>query len=354
MLVGMASRSLNLLALGWAIAVQANFWVITIFALINAVSRAFYDPVASAVMAAICTPQERVAAFSLQRVGSSVGWAVGPMVATLAGDLPYATLFFVGGPLTFLAAVAAWFIPETRPAGASSAANVHPIKPLGDSALVGHAQDGKKSQSNQPLAARLKALAAFPADKKFARFLWGTVAFYLLQTQMYHILAIYAAKHLALTRGQVATLFMINGVLVVLFQLPAVRYIRKIGNRGALVLGSIGYMLGYGICGLAWGYLTLLPAAMIITLAEIIAMPAQQTAVTAMAPPDQVGRYAGCYGLVQGGAQTLGPMLGSALLAWCPAPIAWLLLASLGLVAANIYRPPEKKTRQHRPPNNQR
>jgi MFS family permease len=154
---------------------------------------------------------------------------------------------------------------------------------------------------------------------------------------MYHIMAIYAAKHVGLDRAQVGTLFTLNGILVVLIQLPAVKYIRQVGTKGALVLGSIGYVVAYAGCGLATGYISLLACVALITLSEIIALPAQQTTVTSLAPSDKVAGYAGVFGFVQGAAQTAGPVMGSALLDITTPETTWFLLASIGVVAALGY-----------------
>jgi len=271
--------------------------------------RAFYDPAASAVVAALAVPDERVAAFSLHRVGSSIGWAAGPLSATLASGASYETLFYVAAPITLLAALAVATIPETRPEGARA-----------------------------PLRLRLPSFTAFARDRAFVRFLAATFAFYLLQTQMYHIMSIYAAKHLGLDRAQVGTLFVLNGLLVVLLQLPAVQYIRRLGTRGALLLGALGYSIAYTGCALAGSYLPLLACVALVTLSEIVAVPAQQATVTELAPADKVTSYAGMYGFVQGAAQTAGPILGTCLIEFVSPQGAWLMLAGIGLLAAWGYR----------------
>jgi MFS family permease len=307
MLAAMVVRSANLAALGYAVGAHAPFEVIGLLCLVNGAMRAFYDPVASAVVASLAAPEERVAAFSLHRVGSSVGWACGPLAATLASGTSFETLFYAAAPLTALAALAVATIPETRPS--------YPRPYL-----------------------RLSQVGSFVRDRAFVRFLTATFAFYLLQTQMYHIMAIYAAKHLGLDRAQVGTLFTLNGILVVLIQLPAVRFIRHVGTRGALVIGSLGYAAAYSGCAFAWGYLPLLACVGLVTLSEIVAVPAQQATVTEMAPPEKVAGYSGLFGLVQGAAQTAGPVLGTCLIEFVSPQGAWLFLACLGLVAALIYQ----------------
>lgn len=317
MLVGMLLRAANLGVLGWAIGAQASFGTIAALCLANGVLRALYDPVASAVVASLASPNERVAAFSLHRVGSSIGWAAGPLTATLASSAAYSTLFYVCAPLNLLAAVAIARIPETRPSSPKPRVNAR---------------------------ARVAELLAFRTDPHFVRFLRGTFAFFLVQTQMYHLMSIYAAKELGLDRAHVGTLYTLNGIVVVLLQLPAVRFIGQLGTRGALVLGSLGFLGSYVACAFAVDYLSLLACFAFMTASEIIAMPAQQAAVTALAPPDKVTSYAGVFGLFQGAAQTVGPLVGTILLEtahrW-----SWLVLALMAASATWLYRPRRVVTR---------
>src|SRR5688572_18351559 len=348
MLAAMVLRSANLAALGWAIGADAAFGTIAALCLVNGAMRAFYDPAASAVVAALAVPDERVAAFSLHRVGSSIGWAAGPLSATLASGASYETLFYVAAPLTLLAALAVATIPETRPDGPraplrlrlpsfSSFAKDRPfvrfLAALAMATIPEPLPDGPRA----PLRLRLPSFSSFAKDRPFVRFLAATFAFYLLQTQMYHIMSIYAAKHLGLDRAQVGTLFVLNGILVVLIQLPAVRYIRLLGNRGAKLLGALGYTVAYTGCALATGYLPLLACVALVTLSEIVAVPAQQATVTELGG-DKVTRYAGMYGFVQGAAQTAGPILGTCLIEFVSPQGAWLMLAAIGLLAAWGYR----------------
>jgi MFS family permease len=307
LLGAMMVRSLNLAVLGWVVGQRAPFAAIAALCLVNGVSRAFYDPAASAVVAALCSRDERVAAFSLHRVGSSLGWAAGPLAVTFAPDASYSAFFYVAAPVTLLAALAIASIPETGPVTPKT-------------------------------AMRWSQLLSVSRDPRLLRFLAATVAFFVLQTQMYHILPIYAAKHLGLDRGQVGTLFVVNGILVVLVQLPAVRFIRRIGTAGALVLGSLGYLIAYGGVGLAAGLVSLLPCVVAGTLCEIVAVPAHQARVTALAPADNVASYAGLAGLAQGLAQTMGPIIGSALIELVSPRVGWLLLAVFGVLAALGFR----------------
>lgn len=307
LLAAMILRSLNLAALGFAIGAHASLPVIGALCIMNGAMRAFYDPAAAAVVAALSARDDRVTAFSLHRVGSSLGWAAGPLAVTFASEASYAAFFYVAAPVTLLAAGVVALIPDTGPSDARA-------------------------------GARLRDVARYFRDARFARFLLATLPFFVLQTQMYHILPIYAAKHLGLDRTQVGSLFVANGVLVVLLQLPAVQIIQRIGTAGALVAGSFGYVLAYCGVGLANGYFSLLACVLIATMCEIVAVPAHQARLTGLAPVNEVTGYAGVGGLVQGLAQTSGPIVGSALVDLLPPAMGWGVLALLGIAAAFGFR----------------
>ncbi len=308
LLAAMVLRSVNLAALGWAIGGHASLPVIGFLCIINGAMRAFYDPAAAAVVASLSARDDRVTAFSLHRVGSSLGWAAGPLAVTFAPEASYGAIFYVAAPITLLAAVAVAMIREIGPVDA------HRHK------------------------ARLHDIVRYVRDGRFARFLAATLPFFVLQTQMYHILPIYAAKHLGLDRTQVGSLFVANGILVVVLQLPAVQIIQRIGTAGALVIGSFGYVLAYCGVGLASGYFSLLSCVLLATLCEIIAVPAHQARLTGLAPIDEVTGYAGLGGLVQGIAQTSGPIVGSALIELLPPAMGWAILALFGIAAAFGFR----------------
>ncbi len=300
-------RAVNLVLLGRAIGAGDSLTSIGALCVVNAVLRAFFDPVATAAVADLSSADERVSAFALQRVGINIGWAAGPTAAALAAGVSYSLLFYWSAPLTLVAAAAVATIPETLKPGTAP--------PRGPQDWL-----------------------AFRGDRAFVRFLWSTLALYLMQTQLYHTLSIYAARHLHLSRAEVGTLYTLNGALVALLQLPAVVYIRRLGTHGALFVGSIGYAVSYAACGLAIGHGTLLVCVVAITLSEIISSPAQQTASAAMAPAGRVGAYAGLTGLAQVIGQSAGPLIGTTVLDATPDRLSWFLLALFGVAAAVGYR----------------
>ena len=315
MLGAMAARTVNLALMGFAIQHREPVLVIAALCVANAVLRAFFDPVASAMIADLSAGETRVAAFSLQRIGINIGWAAGTAVPSiaLATGHSYAELFYLSAPVTAMAGLALTRVRETRAAAAAAA-------PL------------------QATRTRFADLFHIPADPAFLRFLAGTFAYFLLQVQLYQTLSMYAAQVLHLSHAQVGRIYFTNGIIVVALQVPAFYYIRRIGVRPALVLGSVLYAISYASCGLARGQTTLLLSVAGITLAEMVSAPSQYTAATSMAPPDRIGAYAGLFGLAQTAGQSLGPLIGGFLLDRLGDRRIWMILPLFGVIAALTYR----------------
>jgi MFS family permease len=304
MIASMLLRAVNLAALGYVTAVDGPVLTIGILVVANAILRAFFDPVANALVVDLSPREQRVAAFSLQRVGINVGWTLGPASVALAS---FSHLFYIAAGLTVLSAL-----------------------------VITRVGEPPRSTSARPPGWR--EMLAVVNDRELVRFLVATVFIYVLQVQLYQALSIHAAVNLKLTVSQIGHLYSLNGLLVVLLQMPAVGFIRKHGTRRALILGCVAYAASYAAVGLATTGPTLLLCVACVTLAEIVTAPAQQATVTSMAPAGRIGIYAGLFGLCQVTGQSAGPLIGTAMLDTLPARVAWFVLALFGLTAAVIYK----------------
>jgi MFS family permease len=313
LLGAMFIRTLNLAALGYEILHQGPVATIAALCVMNGMLRACFDPVASAMVADLAKDEHRIAAFSLQRFGLNIGWVLGSASVgiTTALHIPYGQVFYISAVITLAAALAASFIVETR--------------------------DVSTTRGSRP-PFRFSDLGIYWRDQRFMRFLGATFFFFLLQAQLYAPLSLYAADHLHMSLGAVSHLYIVNGFIVVLLQLPAFYLIRRIGTNKVLVIGALAYAIGYSLCGLALQEWHLLLFVGLITLAEIISAPAQQAAATGMAPGHRIGAYAGLYGLTTAAGQSFGPLVGTALLGALPDRLTWPLLGLFGIAAMLLYR----------------
>jgi len=278
-------RAAVIAVLGIQVLLDAPLWTLALNFVASSALRGCFEPVAYALVADVVRPDQRIAAFGIQRMGTNLGWALGPFVGgALSQWMPYGDVFFfaTGGLL-----IAAWTtldVPESRRA-------------------AGHLE-------RIPLRRALRDAAAQPV---VLALLIGSFLFSLVHTQMFSTFAIYAADELHLSKRDLGLLYMCNGAGVLVLQLAAIEVIRGIGLRRALIAAAFGYVVGDLLIGAATGLWTAGAAIVVITAAEVVFAPAHQTAAAETGDPERRG---GTFGVVSF-AQILGvacaPLLGGGL-----------------------------------------
>jgi MFS family permease len=309
-------RTVNLGALGFCVSVEAPVWILAILFVNNSLARAFIEPPSQAMVADLTPVDQRVSAFSLQRMFINIGFASGPALAALAdGTIGYHQLFYLSVPISFVGLLI--ILPLRR------AAN----RPTQEAAIC---KDHKKQNW-------LRALVEHRHDHGFMWYALSTFLFFLLQIQLFVTLPIFAAKHLGLPNAEVSRIFTVNGLIVVALQLPAAGLINRIGRMRALIIGCIGYAVSYSALGLAGNLTFLLLCVGAITLSEVMLAPSQHSLVTTLAPEGSIGAYAGIFGLAQVAGQSVGPALGGLAMEYLDGMGLWVTLGSFGFMAALGY-----------------
>jgi MFS family permease len=136
----------------------------------------------------------------------------------------------------------------------------------------------------------------------------------------------------AATYGLIISL---NGVLIVLFELPLTVITKRFPARRVMAVGFLLIGAGFASNAVARSLPFLALAVALFTLGEMVAMPVSAAYVADLAPADQRGLYMGTYGLVWAVAFVCGPSLG--LLLFSVSPLAvWLCCGALGLLAAAL------------------
>ena len=280
-------RSVFVALLGVQVLVDAPLWSLGINLVITSGLRGCFEPVAYALVADVATPDQRIAAFGLQRMGVNLGWAVGPALGGLLTlVVPYGVVFFIAAGGMIIAA----FV----------------ILPLEDPVKHTPAVGGGRSIADGVRDAW--------ADRVVRMLMLATFFAALLQTQMFSTFSIYMTNELALTKADVGLVYAINGGTVLLLQLPALALIRSTGIRIALPYSALVNTVGYMLIGLAAGLPGCVLAMLVITAGEVVLSPSHQTAVAALADPAQRGRTYGVIGFAQMIGIALAPLLGGVLL----------------------------------------
>lgn len=289
MISGLLLRSANMVALGAAVTVAAPIWVLGALVILNGFLRAQFEPAAGAAVTDLSPPDLRVAAFGLQRMGVNLGWAVGPALGGFLAAHSYGTLFFAAAPATLLAIFA--------------------VLPLG-AAVRPAAERAPKPPLLKRLPAPRQVLAALGENRVFALYLVLVLFASILTVQIFSTLSVYASTRLGLSKADIGLLYTVNGVAVVLFQVPAVRLARTVGMLRSLVIGAVLYSVGYLFFGAAVGFAGLAVGMAVLTVGEVVFAPALTDTAATLGDPEKMGRAFGLFGLVQSLGLSLGPLVG--------------------------------------------
>ena len=307
-----------IVALGTLVLVHAPLWAIAIVFFVSSALRGCFEPVAYALVADIVTPEQRVPAYGLQRMGVNLGWAAGPALGgLLVMVMPYGAVFY----LSALGMIAANLVMAGVDDPRAPQVGVRPEPP--------------------PPARLRDSLRAAAEHPPMLALLVGTVLFALVHTQMFTALGIHVTRNLGLSERSLGLIYTLNGVLVLLLQWPALSLIERFGVGRVLVVASLGFALGFGLIGVASGLGGILIAMAAITVAEVAFAPAHQAATAAASDARRLGAT---FGLV-GFAQTLGvafaPLLGGLLLDHPPHAHPWLAvwstIATLAVAMAGVF-----------------
>lgn len=278
-------RAAVIALLGVQVLLDMPLWTLAVNFVASSALRGCFEPVAYALVADVVEPHQRIAAFGLQRMGTNLGWAMGPAVGgLLTWFLPYGVVFFIAALGLLGAAWATTRVPESR-------------APIERAPRV-------------PLRASLAVAVRQPA---VLALLIASFLFSLVHTQMFSTLAIYLAEELGMKKVEIGLLYMINGGGVLLLQLPAIRLIPKLGLGRSMILAALAYAVGDLLIGASGGFATVALALVVITAAEVVFAPAHQTAAAETGDPAFRGRTFGVVGFAQILGVACAPLLGGVL-----------------------------------------
>jgi MFS family permease len=292
--------------LGTQVLLDAPLWTLGATMVVTSTLRGCFEPVAYALVADVARDDQRVAAFGIQRMGTNVGWAVGPALGgVLTLVIPYGAVFYFAAAGTILAAIVTLRVEDpVRRTGAAA--------PRGDD-LRAALRDGL-------------------ADRVMRMLLLGTFLCALLETQMFSTFSIYMTQKVGLTKADVGLLYACNGLSVLVLQVPALGLIRRLGIRVMLPWSSFLDTLGFALIGLASGFAGGVLSIVVLTCAEVLFDPAQQAAIAEVADPAHRGRAFGTVGFASMIGIAFAPLLGGVLLDAIGQHhvLLWLAIATIG------------------------
>jgi MFS family permease len=285
-------RALNMLGLGAAVSYHAPLWVIGLLILSNGYLRARVEPAVSAAVTDLTSPEHRVAAFGLQRVGINLGWALGPALGGMFVKGTYGLMFCFAAPLLLVAAYAA-----------SKVGDAH--RPL------------PATRTSEAVAFQWDVWPTVWANRPFFWYLVLTFFASILTAQMFATMSIYARLVRGLDERSVGLLYTVNGLLVVVLQAPGVMLIRKYGPRVTLFVGPLLFSIGFFAYGYATAFASFALVTAILTFGEVLFSPAQNDMAAELGDKTRLGRSFGLFGFASSLGTSLGPLFGGTVFDTC-------------------------------------
>jgi MFS family permease len=268
-------------------------------------SAELYRPASGALIADLLPSDQRVTAFTLYRLAVNIGWAAGLALGGIIIEHSTAALF-LGDAATSLAFGVISLV-----------------------ALPHGTRTAKHEEAHLPTARR-----SILDDRGFLLFL-GAVLFSAIvysQNASTFPLHLHDAGHRPSTFGLLQAL---NGVLIVVFELPIIAWTQRHARTSMIALGQ--GLIGLGFFTLLVAERTPLLVAMVIiwSLGEMIESPVAATFAADRAPARARGRYQSAYGGMFGIAWMLGPVIGTTVFSREPDAL-WIGCGVFGVVAAAL------------------
>ncbi|MFB6136220.1 MAG: MFS transporter [Halobacteriaceae archaeon] len=275
-----------------------------------------YAPASQAMLADHTASADRERAFGLLKVASNAGFGSGFVVGGVLYGVAHTAVFVADGLTSALVAVV--LVAVLPRSGGGTAAT---------------ARDALGRWADAVTEPRLVALAVL------------NVGFAVAYAQMQSTVPVFAADHLGLSSEQLGTLYVLNPLVVVLGQLPAVALVERWRRTRGLVL-SAGFWAASFVAVAAAHYVPVLVGVALVgaflvlrTVGELLHAPLVTALGSEMASVDARGSQLSLLEVAKRVGFGVGPLLGGLFfdygaeaLLW-PALVGTCALLAVGLVA---------------------
>jgi MFS family permease len=319
MLVAQLGGAVTTAVLGFVTQPLAIAVVATLVGLTSNASR----PALSAMLADLVRPEDRVRAFSLNYWAINIGFGVSAAAAGFIASAGYLWLFLGDAFTTLLCAVVVFAkAKETLP-------GAEPLPGAEARPRTGGRETRKSPEPGIGLLAVLR-------DQRFMALVGLTFLLGSVMQQGSSTLAVDMGAH-GLTARQYGLVAAINGLVIVLLQIPVTRALRARSSAGLLAAGSFLLAWGFGLTAFAGSVGLYALTVVVWTLGEIVHAPASMSVVADIAPATARGRYQGMYTLSWSAASFAGPLVGGLTLDHLGRDAVWAGCAIVGTIAGAGY-----------------
>lgn len=309
-LFGLAFSGLSNLLFLLASDVRVLYGLVVIVGLLSRLAA----PAQDAMLADILPESKRQEGFGITRIAYNFAWIFGTALGGLIAARSFMALFITDAVLSLIvAAILFVFLPETRPASRS------------------------ETKQQETFLETVKDYRFILRDLAYLVFTIAGMMVLFVYQQQYSSLAVYMNDIHAISPRIFGIMLAVEGLVVVLFQLPVSRSIRKYPPFLMMVLGTLFFMAGFAMIGFVQRTEFFLIAAITITVGEMIMFPTNKALAVNFSPEEMRGRYMAVYDLGWTIPAMLGPAAAGLILDNYNPNLLWALGGILCGVSAVIF-----------------
>ncbi|GAB4506323.1 MAG: MFS transporter [Anaerolineales bacterium] len=306
MLVSLLASSAVLLLMGLASTYAQMVALAAAIGLAGPVSQ----PARDAMIADLTQPAQRPEAYSVLRVATNLGYAIGPAIGGFLASVSYLLSFGLAAAASLVVFVLTWFlVRETLTEAARAHASNNPSRGFG------------------PVF----------RDTPFMLFCVLGLLTAVAYAQVTTNLPVHMKESLGLGERYFGWVMTTNAAMVVTLQMAITRAIARWPRLPTLALGAALYGVGLGAIGLVSAFPGFIACSVIYTMGEMVISPTANAFTADLSPADMRGRYMGLLALTWGVAYGIGPALGGAMYDAGLKTALWFAAGGLALGTALGY-----------------
>ncbi len=288
-----------------------------------------YRPAAAALIADLVDPARRPHAFGLMYVSINLGFAVGPVIGGMMSIYSFRLLFWAdAGTSAAYALLILLTIRETlamRVTGRPAPSTGPP-----------EAEPAFSAPPPEPIVPLRQAAAHIARNGPFLCFAGATLLLGMGYMQGMSILPLYL-EQFGIGPDRYGRIIALNGLLIVLFQLPIAAVVARCHRGRVMVLAAVVTGAGFGLKMFADSGPLFAATVVIWTLGEMLGSPTTPAIVSDLAPAAMRARYFGVINMCFAGANMLGAPIGGVVLHRLGGRVLWAGVFGVGLLAALLF-----------------
>ncbi|HWL38796.1 MAG TPA: MFS transporter [Gemmatimonadaceae bacterium] len=267
-----------------------------------------FRPASLAAITHVVRPEQRKAAFALNRLAINLGMSIGPALGGFLAAVSFRAMFVVDAVTTLIAGAVLALTPWRALTGVGAA----------DWEAVPRDAD----------------TASIFRDRTFLIFLTAVLLVGIVFFQHEAALPLYLVRNLGLSTVFYGMLFSINTLLIVAFEVPLNTATSHWPNTRAMVVGSMLFAIGFGALAVIASPEGVIATVVVWTFGEMMLFPAMAAHMGEISPENRRGSYMGAYSMSLSVAFTIGPWMGTQILDAAGPLVVWSAMLVLGTLAA--------------------